>query len=335
MKLLQHKLLLRMGLPFLLIFCLALSGCTKYEKGFLSPYFQYPISLYTVPKGRLFNSDAINPDGSSVPFKIKLVHIYDASGNIVDDMFAKTYPVTVWTSSYNILSDTTYDLIVSKRKIEQLPPVQVNESNGEIVANQATRFLPSGLYSMDLQVSNVVGNQTLKKIVSFKLADAPPFETAPTLGSVYDRLFKVGNESVVKSAKNPSFSVTRVADSPNLVIFKLLDKNGVPFNPKKGEIVKRPNSGLNPNPPFLQNFQDYTHSYIATDTAMVFPFAFTPMPYISLGNGYNLYYRIPTQFVHINGFPDDTYSCNPRIPVRIWQPGTYNITMQFPDLTHR
>jgi hypothetical protein len=335
MNLFQYKPSFKNGVPLLLIACLAFSGCTKYEKGFLSPYFQYPQSLYSIPKGRLFHSDAINPDGSSVPFKVKLAHIYDASGNIADTMFSKTYPVTIWTSSYNTATDTTFDLINAKRSTAQLTPLQISETNGEIVANSATRFLPSGLYSMDLTITNVAGTQVLKKIVSFQLNDAPPFETAPAIGSVYDRLFMVGNESVVKSAKNPVFSIVRVADSPSVVIFKLLDKNGTPFNPKNGEIVKRPNSGLNPNPPFLQNFQDYTHSYIATDTAMVFPFAFTPMPYVSLGNGYNLYYRIPTQFVHIDGFPDNTYSCNPRIPVRIWLPGTYNITMQFPDVTHR
>lgn len=38
---------------------------------------------------------------------------------------------------------------------------------------------------------------------------------------------------------------------------KIMDKIGVAFNPKRGEIIKRPQTGINPNPPFLQNLQDY------------------------------------------------------------------------------
>ena len=68
---------------------------------------------------------------------------------------------------------------------------------------------------------------------------------------------------------------------------------------------------------------------------MLFQYALTPFPFISLGNGFNLYYRIPTQFFSVDGYPDGEWSANPRLPFRLWIPGTYEITMQFPDLTHK
>jgi len=48
-----------------------------------------------------------------------------------------------------------------------------------------------------------------------------------------------------------------------------------------------------------------------------------------------MYYRIPTQYVRIDNYPDDTYSCNVRFALRIWVPGSYNITVKVPNVTHR
>ena len=88
-----------------------------------------------------------------------------------------------------------------------------------------------------------------------------------------------------------------------------MDKNGVPFNPKTGEFTKRPNSGLNPNPPFLQNLQDYApDTYVTTDTAISIKYPLVPFPIVTLGNGFNMYYRIPSQFVHIDS--TSTWSAN-------------------------
>ncbi|HWJ27990.1 MAG TPA: hypothetical protein VNS32_15700 [Flavisolibacter sp.] len=315
----------------------ALAGCTKTEKGFLSPYFQYPISEYSISKGRDFTSDAINPDGSSVPFKVEIVHIYDATGKIVDDVFFKKYPVSVWTSAYNNATDTTAALIAAKRKTEELPALKINESNGAIVANSASINLPSGKFTIDLRVSNEAGTQMLPKAVTINLADAAPFETAPGLAATSEALIMVGNESssVALGSAYTTVSVQKTGDDPWVIHVKMVDKNGVPFNPLKGEIVKRPNSGLNPNPPFLQNLQAYTLSYVPTESEMQFPYSVTPMPLESLGNGYNMYYRIPTQYFHIDGYPDDKYSLNIRFPLRIWVPGTYNITVTVNNVTHR
>src|SRR6185312_11814269 len=161
---------------------------------------------------------------------------------------------------------------------------------GQILANYGALKLPAGEYQFDLEIKNETGTRVYPKIGDFILKDTTTYDAVPALGTQYDRLFKVGNESVTKLAGVPTLTITRVADTPNTVTVQFLDKNGVYFNPKNGEVQRRPNTGLNPNPPYLQTLQDYSISYTVTDNAMIFKFPFTPFPLNSLGNGYNIYY---------------------------------------------
>lgn len=323
------------GLSLLLVIAGIFDSCKKYANGFLGPYAQYPKTNYSVPRGQLYTSDALNPDGSSGPLVIELLHAYDSAGNMVDTLFSKTYPVATWTSAFDFTTDSTDALVAAKQKIVQMPAITINSSNGAIEGNSATLFFPTGTYFLDLQLSNSSGKEVLKRVVSITVLDESPFQSVPDLGTTYDRLFQVGNESVVKSAANPILDIERVADTPNEVVWKMVDKNGRAFNPLAGEIQKRPGTGVNPVPPYLQTLEDYTKNHSYTDTTMIFRFPIVPFPFSSLGNGYNIYYRIPTQYIHIDGFADDTWSANPRLPLRIFQFGRYTVTMKFPDITHR
>src|ERR1700744_793515 len=94
-------------IAFLMAAAFFTASCTKYEKGFLSPNIQYLQSNYMISKGRVYTSDAVNPDGSSQPLTVTLVHVYDSAGNLMDSMFFKKYPVTTWTAAYNASTDTT------------------------------------------------------------------------------------------------------------------------------------------------------------------------------------------------------------------------------------
>ncbi|MEO6136774.1 MAG: hypothetical protein ABIP35_16585 [Ginsengibacter sp.] len=350
------------------------SGCTKVEKGFISPYQQYAVSQFTIIRGRVSTSYSLINDGSSVPMKIKWTHIYDSTGKIVDDMFAKKYTVGIWTASYNPKTDLTYGTITAKRSTAELTPIEVNEANGTIVSNEATLNLPLGKYIMDLEVSNVAGTIPLKKIMQLNIVDGASISLSPDPGAFSLSLLKAGtaggagaaggsNNGVSFNGNNNPFiqyTVKRFADTPNVVIIKLTDKNGVVFNPKAGEIAKRPNGGLNPNPPFLQNLQDYApDTFSPNDTAMTLKFPLVPFPINSLGNGFNMYYRIPTQFVSIDStkawssntagnfytgtsdshylgvYTNDKYDYAIRIPLRIYVPGSYFINIKILGVKHR
>ena len=350
------------------------SGCTKIEKGFIIPYQQYAVNQFTIIRGRVSSSYSLINDGSSVPMKIKWTHIYDSTGKIVDEIFSKKYPVGIWTAAYNPKTDLTYGTIMAKRSTAELEPIVVNENNGTIVSNEASLNIPVGRYTMDLEVGNVAGSLPLKKIMQINVVDGPSISLSPDPGAFSLSLLKAGtaggagaaggsNNGVSFNGNNNPFvqyTVKRFADTPNVVIIKLTDKNGVAFNPKAGEIAKRPNSGLNPNPPFLQNLQDYApDTFNPNDTAMTLKFPLVPFPINSLGNGFNMYYRIPSQFVtidsttawssnipgnfykgtsdphYLGAYTNGLYDYAVRIPLRIYVPGSYFIEIKILGITHR
>jgi hypothetical protein len=313
------------------------SACKKTQVGFLSPYIHYEVTPQIVPKGRNFQGLALNADGTSMPFTATVVHFYDkATGKMVDDIFSKKYAVKLWSGLYNPLTDTTVALINAKLQAVETTAVYINPQSGTLIANFGALNLPSGEYQYDLKITNENGTKVYPKIGDFVLKDTTDFDSAPAIGTVYNKLFKVGAEDTSSTAAVPILTITKTADAPNAITVQFMDKNGVFFDPKKGEIVRRPNTGLNPNPAYLQTFQDYTPSYTVTDNSMVFTYFFTPFPFISLGNSYNIYYRIPSQFAHFDesAFKDGVWSLNPRFPLRIYIPGSYTVTMQFPDVTH-
>jgi len=347
---------------------LLIVACTKYQNGFISPTMQYSVSTFTVIKGHLASSNSLVSDGSTIPLNIKWTHIYDATGNIADSLFLKKRIVSVWTSAYNSLTDTTYALITAKRAATEMPALVVNPTSGVIQANSSTYYLPTGTYTMDLEVSNSAGTQQLKKAMTIVLVDGKPLETNPETGAyslsrlIANTASGASNGTMFNGNNNPFVreSITRLADTPNTITVTITDRNDKPFSPLNGEIAKRPNSGLNPIPPFLQNLQDYApDTYKATDTSMFLQYPLVPFPIASLGNGYNMYYRIPTKFVHIDStsswtannagnyykgnadshylgtFKDDLYDYSIRIPMREQVPGKYVLHLKLLNATHR
>lgn len=345
---------------------LALQACTKYGKGFISPTMQYSTKLMVVPKGQVAKSNSLVSDGSSIPLNIQLYHIYDSTGAQVDEMFAKTYNVDVWTKAYDPKQDTTFDLIMAKRETKQLPPIVVNPTSGVIEANNATLNIPDGEYTLDLKVTNIAGEQILKNAITLDFEEQPAFVTdAPSVGNFASGRALAGTAPVkyfYNGANNPfvEYSIERYADSPNVVLLKITDRNGVPFNPKTGEIIKRPQTGVNPNPPYLQNLEQYSpDTYEALDTAMKVRFPVAPYPIVSLGNSFLMYYNIKSSAVttdstsawssntenikykgtedshYLGVYPDGEYDYSIRIPMRVQVPGSYLFTVKILNSTHR
>lgn len=348
-----------------IVFMVSLTGCTKYQNGFLSPYVQYAVNEFSIIRGRVSTSYSLITDGSNIPMKVKWVHIYDSTGKIVDDIFSKKYLVGIWTAGYDPKTDKDYASIFAKRSTDSLPPIVVNETNGTISSNSGSINLPLGTYTMDLQVSNSAGTQILKNIMKIHILGGAPLETAPDQGTFANGRALANTAPVTyffNGQNNPfvAYSITRFADTPNILLLKFIDRNGIPFNPKSGEIIKRPNTGLNPNPPFLQNLQDYApDTYVATDSAISIKFPIAPFPINSLGNGYNMYYNILTSAVHIDStsswssntagnfykgpadshylgvYKDGRYDYSIRVPMRIFVPGSFVFTVKILNVGHR
>ncbi|WP_018628250.1 DUF5007 domain-containing protein [Niabella aurantiaca] len=316
-----------------------LAACKKLPDGFLSTTLRYEEDPILINKGQLRVSSALNFDGSSKPAKIELVHIYNrTTGENVDALFAKKVPMKIWTGILDPKTDTTMEAIAAKQKEVMLAPLAINEVSGQLESNYGTLDLPSGGYTFDLRITNGAGSKVYPRIGNFDLVDAPAFETP---SAPYLRMSKVGDEGTgvnLTSAADLDVKIEHLNLTDNKVILKFVDKNGVVFNPAAGEVAKRPNTGLNPVPPNLQNFEDYAFKTSIFNDRMEFVYVTIPFPLNSLGNGFNLYYRIPAQYFNYDdqaAYPKDAWNANPRFSFRAYVPGTYQVTFTMRRISHR
>ncbi|WP_134091162.1 DUF5007 domain-containing protein [Olivibacter sp. XZL3] len=309
-------------------------GCKKVPNGYLSDIIRYTEYPITVEKGRTKVSTPLLLEGSSQPLRVKLLHVYDQkTGALVDDLFMEEYPIKKWVGLYDPSVDTTLELIAAKQKDTVMTAITVNERSGQLEANVNTLELPVGEYLFDLEISNSTGSRVFEKIGRFDLVDAPFYEIPAVRSTV---AMKVGEESTTKTLPAGTIAVERINDHENRIIVEIVDKNGVPFNPAAGEIARRPAGGNTDG--WLQTMQDYSLGYESFDGRMEFAYGVVPFPLNSLGNGFNYYYRIPTQYVRFDedlGIEDDTYSCNARFSFRVFIPGTYKITVTVLGVTRR
>lgn len=308
-------------------------SCQKLPNGYIGDGIRYEESPITIQQGRLRVSTALNFDGSSQPITVKVLHFYDkATGKTVDEMFAKQYKIKVWTGAYNPLKDTTLALIANKQKDSLVNPITVNKFSGQIEANYTSANIPLGSYEFDLEITNPAGTKSYPKIGSFNVVNAPAYELP---GSSYNQLRRVGAENTAKNIGVPSVKITVTPNEFGKVILRYLDKNGTPFNPQNGEIQPRPQPGLTPGN--LQTMKDYALKTALFPDRMEFTFGTVPFPLLSLGNGFNYYYRIPSKFIKFDDptLGIDQWSSNPRFPFQAFQPGIYDITIKFSDMTHR
>lgn len=329
----MNKMILKITLVSMVL-AMGVMACKKVPDGFLSSYIRYEVTPIIVQQGRAFVSDALNPDGSAKPMTVKLIAVYNAeTGENVTEIFEKKYTIPVWTGFYDPKKDTTLEMINAKRKDSLVYPISINEFSGQLEANYATTNLPIGLYDFDLEVKNSAGSKLYPKIGQFHLKEAAFFENPDPRTTV---AMKVGAESTTKALPGGRIEVKHINSDVNKIIVRIVDQNGVAFNPKKGEIGRRPTPGTGIG--WLQTMQDYALSYEEYDDRMEFVYGVNPFPLSSLGNGYNYYYRIPTQYVKFDeslGLPDSEYSCNARFSLRVYLPGTYEVTVIVDGVTKK
>jgi hypothetical protein len=323
----------------LMLLCIVVSfmACKKVPDGFISNYLRYEEDPIIIIKGRTKVSNALNFDGSSKPVKITMLHIYDkATGKNVDDIFTKKYTIKGWRSEYNAQTDTTSALVAAKQFDLEVTPIVINEVSGQVEANYTTKYIPDGDYEFDLQMTNTAGTKVYPKIGQLQIMDGPPYEADPVLGSPNNRMIKVGDESDIVLAEAPIVTVNKTADEPSKIIFKFVDKNGVAFNPKAGEILHRPLAGNSGG--FWQNLEEYAYQTVMYDDRMEIFYVTTPFPLSPRGPGYNFYYRLPVSTFLMDDqvkFPDGSRNSTPRFVLKLYSQGTYEVEIKMPDMVHR
>ncbi|SDP56051.1 hypothetical protein SAMN05428975_1807 [Mucilaginibacter sp. OK268] len=300
-------------------------GCVKAPHGFLSSQIRYRDNPIQVQRGIIVQSIAVDNDGSSAPVTYQLLDIRDAVTHKHADSLYKNRDRYVYTSEFDPDVDTTVALLNSIRKNVNLPSFDFNTHTGAFTFYNTTANVPLGAYEFDIAASNENGSKTFKSIANLNFYEGDVAEIDAGGGAWFQ-----DGTTTSGDIGEPKVTITKLSSKGTLAILKIVDENGVAFNPKNGEYIKRGDRSS------FETFAKF-HPLIASDTSLTCNFEVTPFPVKGAAQGFTIYYRIPSQFVRIDpGFtptPAKIYSANPRFTFRLFQEGVYLITVKLQHVT--
>ncbi|MCK0158379.1 DUF5007 domain-containing protein [Cellulophaga sp. F20128] len=328
-----------------IVMSIVIWSCSKVEVGYLSDYIKYESPILYVDSGSDFTSVKLLPDGSTKPLTVELLEIRNKeTGTIAEDLLTLR-PLVQWTEAYSYETDTTLAQVQAKLKTIDVPAFEFNTINGEIRWNPNTREAEASEYEFDLKISNVRGEKTYPGIGQVVMQPFVPVTyvtgsriqvrrvtPAATLYSYVEDLDALYDGT---SAINTVTKISNESAPGVTVILKVVDKNGTPFNPKTGEVL--PNwPGFN-----LPFYEETSVDTELTDEEFIFHFPVTPFPFYSWYNANNpfRYYHIPNGSIgeiDVDEYnPDDEYWLNFRTNLQINGPGTWEIKIMYPNVTHK
>lgn len=309
---------------------LALPACKKIPVGYISDQIRYVSDTFRVPRGTNYSTDpkGFELDGSSYPIEVKLLEIRDMATGKPTNVFSENHEAYLWNALFDPNTDTTVELLNKKRKKESMPPLRLVEKSGQLMFNEGSINIPVGNYTFDINVTNGSGQKTFKDIGVIQIQDVP-FKIESSGGTAWF----INNTNTSGDIGTPSITYQKISNEGYQVRLKITDKNGTPFNPKAGELIKRGDR------PTFETYAKF-HPVQYTDTTMVCDFELTPFPILEApGYGYLMYYRIPSDYVKIDPgvtpTPENIYSVNPRFAFRILVTGTYEVTIKVPKVTKK
>ncbi|MHA4896853.1 hypothetical protein ACXZ1K_19035 [Pedobacter sp. PWIIR3] len=313
-------------------------ACSKIDKGFQSTNVRYKNGDLIAKRGlTLYQSDQLNADGSTPPYSFKLLNLRNLDGSPAPKEFTTEYEITVFKpgQSFNAETDTSVALLNKKRETIKTLPMTFNEKSGQLSFNKASANIPLGKYTFDIEMTNQTRVNLFKSIATVDVQDPKPEDLFVITDAVANGFSD--QTGAATAHKNPIITCTKIANTGARAILKMVDKNGRTFNPKAGEIIKRGDR------PVFENYAKF-NKVIQTDTALICDFEIAPFPLVKYVDcctdwGFLMYYRIPSQFVTIDGpqfTPDKgTFSVNPRWSWQLKLEGTYVIQVKFTDVTHK
>jgi hypothetical protein len=319
-------------------------ACRKIEVGYLSDYVKYAVPAIFVTQGSDYVSAALAKDGSTLPLSVEMLEIRNKeTGQVATDLLTP-HPIMVWKKVYNYKTDITEALVMAKLESKEMPAFELNNVSGQIRFNSNTRYATGKNYEADLRISNVRGSKIFKGIAQIVLTPlAPVVYSGGTTITITDKAANttfytlVENIDLEKAGTSAICKVTKISNesAPGItVILKAVDKNGVPFSPKKGE-VKRGYPGS-----VLPSFDDTSINTVDNDDAIVYHFPVLPFPFYTWYNAAPLmYYNIVDTAVgaiSVAGYnPARVYYLKFRTNMKFYEPGTWEIKVTYPNVTHK
>ena len=302
-----------------------LYSCVKAPHGYLSSQIRYRDNPMQIQRGITQQTTAVDNDGSSAPVTYEVTDIRNAVTHKHADSLYRNQDRYVYISEFNADVDTTVALLNKRRKLVHAPAFEFNQYTGAFTFFGTTANVPVGTYEFDVKASNENGTKTYNNVANFSLYDGDVAEIDAGGGA----WFKDGSD-LSGDIGAPIVTIQKLATTGTVAILKIVDENGVAFNPKNNEYLKRGDRSS------FETFAKF-HPVVASDTSLTINFEVIPFPFKGAAQGYTIYYRIPGQFAKIDpGFtptPDRGYSANPRFTFRIFQEGVYLITVKLQHVT--
>lgn len=337
------KKYIKIVLLFVVLGALSFMGCKKEKIGYLSDNLRYMADTLVISQGQTITTNGIVLDNSTPPLKVTLLNIRNKATGLREEAFFKESKVAIWKSAFNPLTDTTLALLTAKRDSVLKTPISVLASSGQLVINNSTVNVPPGYYLVDLQVENPNGVKTYMGICTIKL-NAPiayEYTTVP-----YFTPLKAGTETALRfpyddqwvdseigKGTSVELNIKRVADYPNQIVLKVLDKNGAVF---PGKALQNRPSGNS----FLNNLKTFTYKTTVTDTAIVydyFPTTRFPDPYWDdKTNNILCYYRMYNEYIASTEIADPTNWFPPSLTkYKTYNEGPVNANIRFSTKLNR
>ncbi len=320
----------------MIIIAAFIGSCTKVQEGYISDVLIYRRSPQVVSSGVLTTSVLPELNGTSQPVYFYINGASDSLGNPTD-MLTKELDVYTWTEPYDLATDTTVALINAKRAVSKMPVALLNDRSGQFSFTPASSAIPGGKYSLDVRMENIAGSKVFKDALKIDIQEIE-YQRFRTDCNILN----AQNQGGGYLSPSPGYTVKRIArkptaDKPNTISFKIVDKHGVPWNPKNGEIVKRGDR------PHFAMFAPFAPQ-VNTDSSMVFVYPFAPFPIGTSDatyNGYDSFYRVLRQHVDIDGNVPSTgeeclpgeWSMNVTFGFRFFMEGDWEVTIHMNNVT--
>lgn len=320
----------------LVVLLLVVGACEKPEIGYLSDNIFYNNSIYYVERGKTTYSSPIVANGSSSPLNVELIKVKDAEGKDVTAIFKELKTIKVYSQPVTYL-DSTMALLNARFKDSIIQPFKISPIGGRMEFTPATSFLPRGNYTIDVKVNNVKGEKIIEDAAKIVLTNSTGISHLAAFKRVRD--YSVGSTLNNTDDENITIDVNFVPgkQEDTKCIYKFVDKNGVFFNPKAGEITR-----WLPTWPSVDDWNPYFPT-VLTETAIeqqmpgLFGFTF---PYFNTavvqgeswdqGGDALSYLKIPKGYLK-------EYNVNIQVAFafRFYTQGTYTITVHLHKLTRK
>ncbi len=310
-------------------------GCFKdIENGFLSDQIRYINSLVYIYRGaQSANSVALTPDGSTTPIRYKYANLRDEAGHPVSDSFFMKYPVTTWKSGmgYVWAEDTTEALVDAKRETSMLLPINFNEATGAWSSNSGSVNLPTGDFPFDIEATNSWGTKTFPNLGKLRIMDYTVDNCWTGVTYNTAAFYKNPSSTLGTLPSNTAPTITMVRDSAQgtTLRVKVMDKNGVLFDPSKSEVRYYSTSATYPS---LESYSKI-HPVTYENSMYNINYYATPFPYRYYYIIYSILYSATGD--NANAVPANNMYSYSIMRWQITQPGSYTMTVQYKNLLHK